>query len=150
MNKGGLDFHRSSTAFFSRRRSTLPFHLKIIILRNVRDADDEDAHFATGTVDDTWRDVDEGTLADGMFDAVEHDRAAAFEDVVDLGGALVVVKLRAVDVHGMRPGGGVQIGVFTTDQSVPPAAGAALSRRVAFMTDELRAGSGHRRDYFRG
>lgn len=124
MNKGELDFHRSSTAFFSRRRSTLPFHLKIIILRNVRDANNEDANLTTGTVDDTWRDVDEGTLADGMLDAV--------------------------DVHGMRPGGGVQIGVFTTDQSVPPAAAAALSRRVAFMTDKLRAGSGHRRDYFRG
>jgi hypothetical protein len=36
---------------------------------------------------------------------------------------LVVVEFRAVDIHGMRPSGGVQIGVFTADQPVPPAAG---------------------------
>jgi hypothetical protein len=71
-----------------------------------RDADDEDAHLATGTVDDAGRDVDEGTFADGLLDAVEHDGAAAVEDVVEFGGAFVVVELRAVDVHGMRPGGG--------------------------------------------
>jgi hypothetical protein len=117
----------------------LPRHLKIIILCDVRDADDEDAHFATSTVDDAGRDMDEGTLADRLFDAVEHDGAASFEDVVEFGGALVVVEFRAVDVHGMRPSGGVQIGVFTADQSVPPATGAALTRRVAFVADKKRA-----------
>jgi hypothetical protein len=60
-------------------------------------------------VDDAGRDVDEGAFAHGLFDAVEHDGAAAFEHVVELRGALVVVQLRAVDVHGMRPGGGVRV-----------------------------------------
>jgi hypothetical protein len=84
----------------------LPLNLKIIILSDVRDADDKDAHLATGSVDDAGRDVDEGTLADGLLDAVEHDGTATFEDVVELGGAFVVVELRAVDVHGMCPRGG--------------------------------------------
>ena len=64
MNSGTILGRQSA-----RHRDSLR-HLKIIILRNVRDADDEDAHLATGTVDDAGRDVDEGTLADGLLHAV--------------------------------------------------------------------------------
>jgi hypothetical protein len=51
----------------------------------------------------------------------------------------VVMELRAVDVHRMGPGSGRQPCIFMADQAIPPATGAALTRRVAFVADQQRA-----------
>ena len=75
-----------------------------------------------------------------MLHAIQQHRAAAREDIVELGGAFVVMQFGPIDVHGMRPGGRGERRVFVTDKAIPPAAGAALSWRVAFMTDEQRTG----------
>jgi hypothetical protein len=56
-------------------------HLEIIVLGDVGDADDEDAHPAAGAVDDAGRDMDDGAFADGMLLAVEEDDPAALQDV---------------------------------------------------------------------
>ena len=82
---------------------SLPWCLEVVVIGDVRDADDEHAHPAKRTVNDAGRDVDEGTLGNRMLDAVQNDAAAAVEDVVQLGGTLVKMELGAVDVHGTRP-----------------------------------------------
>jgi hypothetical protein len=93
-------------------------------------------------MDDAGRDVDEGAFADGLLHAVEDDMSAASEDVVEFRGALVVVELCAVDVHGMCPRGGGKFSVLAADEAVTPAASAAFACGVAFMADEERAGHG--------
>lgn len=78
-----------------------------VVVGDVGDADDEDFHSSDGSVHDAGRDVDDRSLADGVFDAVEFDDSGAVEDVVEFGGAFVVVLFGAVDIDGMRPGGDI-------------------------------------------
>jgi hypothetical protein len=73
-----------------------------------------------------------------MFHTVQQDRAFAVKNVVQLGRALVVMLAGAVNVHCMRPGG--DVGVLPTYEQIAPAAGAALSGRFAFVTDQYRCG----------
>lgn len=113
-------------------------HLEIIILRDVGDADDEDAHLPTRTVHHAGRDMDEGSLEDRLFNTIKQNDASSFEDIVEFGGALMVVELCSVDVHRMRPGRRRQAHIFATDQTLPPATGAALTQCVAFVADQQR------------
>ena len=108
----------------------------VVVIGDVWDADDKDSHFAGGSVDDAGWDVDEAAFLDGVLLTVQGDAAFSIEDVVELCGAFVVVGACAVDIHGMRPGGGVQGDVFMADEAVSPAAGAAFSGGVSFMPDE--------------
>jgi len=66
-----------------------------------------------------------------LFDAVEHDHAAALQDVIELGGAFVVVELRVVDIDSMRPGSGTQCGVFVADEK--RAVGGFMMKRKGMM-----------------
>ena len=95
-------------AFFQHRIEALRlrfFGFKIVVFCDVGDADDEDAHLPAGTMDDAWGNVDEGAWRDGLLNAIQQHRAAAGEDVVELGGAFVVMQLGPINVHGMCPGG---------------------------------------------
>jgi hypothetical protein len=78
--------------------------LEVVVIGDVRDADDQNPHPATSTVNDTGRDVNERTFGDGLFDPIENDAAVAIENIVELGGTLVVMELGAVNVHSMSPG----------------------------------------------
>lgn len=120
----------------SIRLCTWLTHLEVIIIRDVWNTDDEHAHLAFGTVDDTGRDVNQRAFVNRLLFAIEDDGAAAFEDVIQLGGALVVMKLRSVDVHGMGPGSWMKFDIFATDEAIPPAAGAALAGCVTFVPDQ--------------
>src|SRR5262249_26869417 len=65
-----------------RVRNSAPFRLgdlrkEQVLLADVRDADDEDAHAALGPVDDPRRDVDDRALAHGVLDAVQRHRSFA-------------------------------------------------------------------------
>ena len=77
-----------------------------------------------------------------MLDAVECHAAFAFEDEVKLGGALVVMGLGAVNIHGMGPGCRGEGLVLVADEAVAPAAGAAFTGAVAFMPNQNRAAGG--------
>jgi hypothetical protein len=54
-------------------------------------------------VDDPGRDVDQTAFRHGLLYPVEKDAAAALKDVVQLGGALMVVKPGTINIHGVRP-----------------------------------------------
>lgn len=50
-----------------------------------------------------------------LFDAVQHHSATTLEDVVGFRGTFVVVALRTVDLHRMRPGRGKGARIFAAD-----------------------------------
>jgi hypothetical protein len=111
---------------------------EVVLVADVRDADDEDAHAPASAVHDSWRDVDDRAAPHRVLDAVEDDASLAVKDVIELGGALVVVRRRAVDVDGVGPRGDVP--VLLADEAVAPAAGAALAGRSVFVAHEGREG----------
>src|SRR5262249_51250431 len=113
--------------------------LEIVVVGYIGNADDQNPHLATGTMDDAGRDVYQTTLRHGLLHAVEDDAAAAIENVVKLGGTLVVVELGAVDVHGVGPGRGGQSRVLVTDEAVAPAASTSLAGSVPLVPDQQRA-----------
>ena len=82
---------------------------------------------------DPGRDVHDRPFSHRLIDAVQPHETFAFQHVVNLGGDLVVVLLGAIDVDGVDPGRDIR--VLAADQQMPPAAGAALLRGLAFMTD---------------
>src|SRR5438477_9885998 len=118
-----------------------PLNKEQVLVADVRDANDEDAHPAFGAVDYARRNVDQRAFANGMFHAVQQDDARAIQDVIQLRGPLMVVFAGAVDVHGVNPSGHVVI--LSTDEQVAPAASTAFARPFAFVADQDR-GSGIR------
>src|SRR6516162_9815234 len=115
------------------------WRLEIVFVGNIGNADDQNPHPATGTVDDPGRDVYQTTLRHGLLHPVEDDASAAVEDVVKLGGTLVVVELGAVNVHGVRPSRGGSRRVLVADEAVAPAAGTALAGGVTLVPNQQRA-----------
>jgi hypothetical protein len=108
----------------------------IIVIGNVGDPDDEDPHAPPRAVDDAGRNVNERAFCNGFFDSVEDDATLSLEDVIELGGAEMVMKLRPVNIDGVGPGRGREGAIFVTDEPVPPAAGTALARGVPLVTHE--------------
>jgi hypothetical protein len=119
----------------------LPRRLEIVVVRDVGDPNHQDAHPTTGTVDDPGRDVDQRALGHGVLHAVEEDAPTALENVVKLGRTFVEVQFGPVNIHCVRPSRRRQVRVFSADETVAPAAGAALSRGVALAANQNRAGS---------
>ena len=113
-----------------------PSDFVVIVIGNVGDPDYEDPHAPPRAVDDTGRNVNERTFCDGLFDSVEDDATLALEDVVELGGAEMVMEPRPVNIHRVGPGRWGESGIFMTDEPVPPAAGTALARGVPLVTHE--------------
>ena len=105
-----------------------------VVIGDVGYSDHQDAHAALRSVDNTRRDVDERAAPDRLFDPIEHDHAVAFQDVVKLSRALVVMLARTVDVDCVRPGG--DAGIFLADQPISLAARAPLTRRLPLMPDQ--------------
>lgn len=110
--------------------------LIIIVFGDVGHADDEHAHLSTRTMYDAGRDVDEGAFADGMGDAIEQHLTTTFQHIIELGGALVIMQARTINIYSMCPCGRVEGCILMADESVTPAASAALTRGVALMADE--------------
>src|SRR5580704_17823830 len=104
--------------------------LEIIVIGNIGDADDQHPHPAPGAVDDPGRDVDQRALRHGLFHAVVDDAAAAVENVVKLGGTLVIVEPGTINVDRVCPGHRGQWRVLVADQAVAPSASTALARCV--------------------
>ena len=92
--------HRKRVA---TRLLSLLWRLEVVVIGDVWDTDDENPHPAKSAVNDSRRDVNQGTLGNGMLDAIEKDTPAALENVVKLGGTLVVMEFGTVDVHGVCP-----------------------------------------------
>ena len=94
-------------------------------------------------MDDTRWDVHERAFCHYLINPIQHDHTAALQNVVQLGGALVIMKLGSVNIHGVSPGCRCKGGIFMADQTVTPAAGTAFARGVAFVTDEQGSGRVH-------
>jgi hypothetical protein len=75
-------------------------------------------------------------LADRMLDPIQFHTAFAIQYIVNLGANLVVMLSRAIDIDGVSPGHDVQAAILTADEPVPPAASAALARRIRFVPDQ--------------
>ena len=81
-----------------------------------------------------------GALAHRVLDTIQFHAAFAIQHVVNLGTNLVVMLSRTIDVDGVSPSRDVQVAILTADEQVPPAAGAALARRIRFMPDQSGGG----------
>ena len=101
---------------------------------DIRDADHQHAHLTDRSVDDAGRDVHHGAGADVSLNAVEHDLTLAFEDVVELGGDLVLVQFRTVDIDRVRPGDGFFIAL--AEQVVAMSTGTALFDRLGLVAED--------------
>ncbi len=119
----------------------LASHLEIIVLRNIRDADDQYAHFPTGTMNSSWRNMNEGTFRNRVFDSVENHAAGTFDNVVKLRRALVVMELRAVNIYRMNPCRWLQKNVLAANEAITPTTSAALPGGVALVPNQERAGN---------
>ena len=118
----------------ARRSIRLRIGKEQIVVGDVRDAYDQNAHPASRSMDDSGGDVDQRSLAHGLRNTVEQDCPLSVEDVIQLCRATVIMLASAVDIHGMGPGGNARI--LAADQPVPPAAGASLAGDLAFVSDE--------------
>lgn len=109
---------------------------KQVIIRDVRDADHQYSYAPFGAVDDAGRNMNDGAFAHGMFHAVESDGAFAFEHIIKLGAAFVVMRPCAVNIHRVRPGCDAFVFILPAQQEMTPAASAAFLRRVGFMSNQ--------------
>ena len=111
------------------------FSKEVVVVRDVGNADHQDAHLPSGAMHHAGRDVNQAPLFDRMVHTVQRHGPRPFQHVVELGGAFVVVKRRPINVHRMRPGRRRKGSVFMADEPIPPTAGAAFARGVAFVAD---------------
>src|SRR5262249_1065928 len=143
-----LDHERSEFATRSWCLESLMFigplrlNFKKVVVGNIRYTDHQYAHPPTGPVHHSGRDVDQSSLGHGLLSSVQKDDTVSLQNIVKLGGALVIVELRSVDVHGMRPRHRSQRRILATDESIAPAAGTSLTLRVPFVTNQEWAGGG--------
>jgi len=107
-----------------------------IVVTDIRNADNQHAHAANGTVNDTWRNVHQRTLAYCVFDAVQHDRTLTIEHVIQLRRHLVVVLPGTIDVDRVCPRSNVTI--VAANEQISPTARTAFSRRGVFMPNKNR------------
>ncbi len=113
-----------------------------VVVCDVRDTDDEHSHPAFGPMNDAWRNVDQRSFTHRMLIPIEQHHAVTLQNVVQLCRPLVIVLAGTVDVDSMRPRGHFR--VFAADQPIPLSAGAALTRRFAFVSHErLQGGRVH-------
>ena len=113
-----------------------PGDFVVVVIGDVGDPDDEHPHTPPRAVNDAGRNVNERAFCDRLFDSVEDDASLSLEHVIELGGAEMVMEPRPVNIDGVGPGRGGEVGIFVTDEPVPPDSGTALARGMALVTHE--------------
>ena len=83
--------------------------------------------------------MNHGPCQDRMLNPPHGDRSRPGQNVIQFGRTLVKVRARAVDVDRVRPGRWELLGIFATDQSVPPAARTSLARGIPFVSHQNSA-----------
>ena len=121
-------------ARFGGMLETLEAVVEQVVVADVGNPDYQNAHPSLRAMNHARGDVNDGSLAYGMLHAVEAYGPLAIQNVVQLRAALVVVLPGAVDIHGMGPGRDVVI--LAADEKIPPPAGGAFARGLAFVPDE--------------
>ena len=101
----------------------------------LRDTDDQYAHSALSTVDDAWRNVHQRSFANRIHLAIKKYGALAFENVVQLCRATMVVRFCAVDVDRVSPRRDLA-GILAAQQPIAPAARATLPGNLAFVSNQ--------------
>ena len=107
-----------------------------IVLADIGNADDENAHPPLGAMDHSRRNMNDRTFENRVLDAVEEYAAFPIQDVVKFRADLVVMRTGAIDVDRVRPSRDASIAVLPADQKMPPAATAALGGGVSFVANQ--------------
>src|SRR5689334_7383351 len=74
---------------------------KVVIVGNVRNADDQHAHATSRAMDDSGGDMYQRAFLDRVLQSVQAYRAAAVEDVIELGGTLMIMESGAINIDRM-------------------------------------------------
>ena len=113
---------------------TISFRIIDVGIVNVRYSDYKYPHLADGSMDHTGRYVNHGAGSNLPFLAIENDFARSFQNVIKLGGPLVVVRFCPVDVHCMGPC--CDVFVVLADETIAVPTGAAFLDGLVLVSEE--------------